>query len=138
MRYCGTLGSTEPPSPQPLSTFAEFAIRPQFWWLTFAIIIGNVVDSTANVLIDGIIHTVIRRESRESLYGWTRLWGTIGWCSMALVIGKLIDRTQGSKRVANYSVTFCAFLAFQILDIFVLAFAKVLRITLKVMHILIT
>lgn len=53
-------------------------------------------------------------------FGNQRVWGAIGWGTMSIVSGFVVDWFSKEKKYKNYTPGFIIALVFQILDTFVL------------------
>lgn len=58
-------------------------------------------------------------EDKPHLYGNQRLWGAIGWGSVSLISGLLVDEISRGKSYKDYSVVFYIMLILMILDMLV-------------------
>ena len=95
--------------------------------LTLLFIDDNIV-ANVNICFNGdvLIHLwlmVLGRYGGE--YGQQRVWGSIGWGTVAMFAGLLMDVASGQNPIQNYAPAFLLTLAISVTDIIVLSRIRV-------------
>lgn len=89
----------------------------QFWAFFMCLITSWVGMAVVVTVGDAICFEML--EDKPHLYGNQRLWGAVGWGSVSLVSGLLVDEFSRGKTYKDYSVLFYIMLIMILLDMLV-------------------
>lgn len=89
----------------------------QFWAFFMCLITSWVGMAVVVTVGDAICFEML--EDKPHLYGHQRLWGAVGWGSVSLVSGLLVDEFSKGKTYKDYSVLFYMMLILILMDMLV-------------------
>lgn len=89
----------------------------QFWAFFMCLITSWVGMAVVVTVGDAICFEML--EDKPHLYGNQRLWGAVGWGSVSIISGLLVDEFSKGKTYKDYSVLFYMMLILILLDMLV-------------------
>lgn len=89
----------------------------QFWMFFMCLVVSWIGMAVVVTVGDAICFEMLA--DKPHLYGNQRLWGAVGWGSVSLVSGLLVDEFSRGKSYKDYSVLFYMMLILILLDMLV-------------------
>ncbi|CRL07194.1 CLUMA_CG020177, isoform A [Clunio marinus] len=86
------------------ATDIEVKSRYQFWIFFFLLIISWTGMAVVVSIGDAICFEMLGDKPQR--YGYQRLWGSVGWGTLSIISGLLIDKFSEGQSVKNYTVGF--------------------------------
>ncbi|KAJ7363593.1 hypothetical protein OS493_009753 [Desmophyllum pertusum] len=84
-----------------------------FLLLAILVFVSSLFDN-ANTLADAAAVKYLTDIDRGGDYGKQRMWGAVGWGSIAILSGFAIDQSSQHSHQSQFFVAFCGFLSFSI------------------------
>ena len=99
--------------------------RPVFLYLLIATILGTILSCPCLTLADTATVNLLKENNETHKYGKQRLWGSIGYGSMAFLVGSAVSRIHlcspgnSAKKDVNYYPCFVVFVLFNLVALVV-------------------
>lgn len=91
--------------------------------LLIFLLLGGTGLSIVVSFADAMCFQMLGEDSH--LYGNQRLWGAAGWGTLSFLAGYLVDVYSEDEYEKDYTIPFCLFLGFMLIDVLVCTKLKV-------------